>query len=80
MRQSVQPSLQNAPSRMQLQQDLQRLDLNDASYHDSHAINDDIDSLEHIEGDEMDERYGDMPHRATAVSITYSTGGHQPFQ
>ena len=71
-RQSLQPLLQNAPSCMQLQQDLQPLGLNDASYQDSRAISADIESLEHIEGDEMDERYGDMPHRAPTVSTTYS--------
>ena len=71
-RQSLLPLLQNAPSLMQPQLDLQRLGLSDASYQDSHAINDDIDSLEHMEGGGMDERYGDMPHRAPAASSTYS--------
>ena len=73
MRRSPQTLLQDAPSWVQLQQDLQRLGLNDALYQGFHAINDDIDSLERIEEDEMDERYGDMPHRAPAVSTTYST-------
>ena len=80
MRQSLQTLLQNAPSWMPPQQDLQLSGLNDASYQGSHNVNGDIGSLEPLEGDETDERYGDMPYRASAGSMTYSTSGHELLQ